>query len=339
MQRDRMTGSELESLWRSLSHPSTPGETVVCATGVSVGGVEVVIGLDHLGRPHVMVPLGDNRLVVSKRSAGVSANSPRPLLHEGIRRNYLDVCCTKPALRMFFARLAAELVSEAAKQEAAAASRCVALIDAWRALFGSLSGPFGRPQAVGLLGELFVLRELVRLSPRALQSWTGPLGGIHDFRNGTLALEVKTTLRREGRFHSISSIDQLEPPQNGRLDFISIRIEPVPGGPLSIAGLIRELETSGVDCGELSRRVEETGLRDSASQELEHETFELRDLAAYTVDDQFPRLNSAAFVAGSVPAGVIAVRYDIDLSTEPPFRMDRDVLGNCLKNFALSHAD
>jgi hypothetical protein len=46
----------------------------------------------------------------------------------------------------------------------------------------------------------------------------------------------------------------------------------------------------------------------------------------YHVDDSFPRLTRAHLVTGDLPARVIAVRYDIDLSgDDPPPLGEQDV--------------
>ncbi len=329
-----MTAAELEELWADIPVPRETDATAVRATGVTAGGADVVIGADHLGRLHVMVPFGPGGSPISFRAAGLRAIAPRPLIHGGVRRSYLDVSCTRPELRAVFIRLVADLVSEAAKSDADAGRRCASLLDGWRDLFGTMTVAFGRQQAVGLLGELIVLRELARHRPGAVDTWTGPLGGIHDFRSGSQAIEVKATLRRLGRFHTISSIEQLEIPAGGLLAFVSIRLEPVPGGPLSIAGLLRELASAGVPAPELARRVEESGLRDGNPADLENECFEQRDFSLYEVAGGFPRLVPAHFAGGRLPPGVVALRYDIDLSSEPPRPLDTGAAGKWLGRFA-----
>ena len=53
----------------------------------------------------------------------------------------------------------------------------------------------GRDKLAAVLGELLVLRDIVRADPIGrVDSWVGPFGGRHDFRRSdTTALEVKTT--------------------------------------------------------------------------------------------------------------------------------------------------
>jgi hypothetical protein len=333
-----MTAGELEALWANLLVPTEIDATAVCATGATAGDIDVVIGTDYLGRRHVMVPLGASRISLSLRAAGIRAVAPRPLVHAGTKRNYLDVCCVQPDLRTIFARLAAEIVSEAARAGPDAGRRCAGLLDGWRDMFGTISGGFGRLQAVGLLGELIVLRELAMHQSSVVTTWTGPLGGVHDFRHGLKAIEVKATLRRHGRFHTISSLEQLAIPEGGRLAFVSIRLEPVPGGPLSITGLIRDLTVSGVSAFELAQRVEEAGLKLGSSPELEQECFEQREFELYEVSDDFPRIVPGAFVAGTLPTGVVALRYDIDLSSERPRPLGKEDAGKWLKEFLPGYA-
>ena len=62
-----------------------------------------------------------------------------------------------------------------------------------------------------MIGELIQLINLIKINPSADLIWGGPEGHRHDFSNGILSLEVKTTTMRHGVSVTINSIDQLNP--------------------------------------------------------------------------------------------------------------------------------
>jgi hypothetical protein len=51
------------------------------------------------------------------------------------------------------------------------------------------------PGLVGLVGELIVLKELSERGTDAVAMWAYPSRDRHDFRNGNVAIEVKSSLR------------------------------------------------------------------------------------------------------------------------------------------------
>tara|TARA_B100000965_G_scaffold90243_1_gene73391 strand:- start:5878 stop:7353 length:1476 start_codon:yes stop_codon:yes gene_type:complete len=74
----------------------------------------------------------------------------------------------------------------------------------------------------GLLGELWVLNELINLyGSRFVEYWIGPSHQRHDFRFDNVELEIKTTNSKD-RTHTISSVEQLEPTEGSKLYMISI---------------------------------------------------------------------------------------------------------------------
>ncbi|MDH1231571.1 PD-(D/E)XK motif protein [Stenotrophomonas sp. GD03930] len=101
---------------------------------------------------------------------------------------------------------------------------------AWEALL-RVPDHLDRNQAIGLLGELFVLwRVLENLGATAIDSWTGPAREQHDFRLSTDDIEVKTTLSHS-RDHTISSLDQLTTNHQRSLSVVSIQLKPAGEGP------------------------------------------------------------------------------------------------------------
>ena len=333
-----MSPAEFDRLWRATPIPETAAETAVCATGVEIGGFDVVVAHDHLGRRHFLVPFGKGEtLRASHRGAGMRATAPRPLLRDGASHMYLDVVCTRPELHGIFCRVAGELLTIAKSSGDEPARRCEETLRQWRELFGSRQGGLGPEQLLGLIGELFMVERLALLNPTgALTYWTGPLGGIHDFRRGNVALEVKTTLRHHGLFFTVSGIDQLEAPPGGQLAVAALRFERVPEGTVTITSLIRRIEAARCDPGLLRERLAEVGYVPGESPELDGEAFELRDSRIYTVTSQFPRIIRSSFALGTLPPGVLSVNYEIDLSSVPPHAFDDAASETWIREFMRS---
>lgn len=83
----------------------------------------------------------------------------------------------------------------------------------WQRFMGRSSGLMDHESEIGLHGELIVLDEFLEAgcAPiRAISSWLGPEGALHDIIFGSLAVEVKATTARSGFPVTISSLEQLD---------------------------------------------------------------------------------------------------------------------------------
>ena len=69
---------------------------------------------------------------------------------------------------------------------------------------------------------------------------------------------------------------------------------------------------------QLADRLAGVGYREGEHPDLERATFELRESALYSVDENFPRIIPSSFVNGSAPDRVLRLDYDLDLTTQPP---------------------
>ncbi|BBI21795.1 hypothetical protein EKJ_26420 [Qipengyuania flava] len=100
-------------------------------------------------------------------------------------------------------------------------------IGSFNRLFSS-TGLIAEESRVGLIGELWVLRQLIdEIGKDAVKFWMGPNRDAHDFRFDSAELEVKTT-RSAGREHKISRIDQLQESPGKKLFLLSIQLVETP---------------------------------------------------------------------------------------------------------------
>jgi len=197
----------------------------------------------------------------------------------------------------------------------AAVNECIVR---WQDLLRA-AGRLGPERELGLLGELWLLRHLVRQrgASEALASWTGPTRAAHDFRFEGQEIEVKTT-RGERRVHQISSETQLVASEGCALSILSLQFTLAgPAEGLTLADAITELRAA---LGHGAALHDFDGLLGAA--------FDLdpTDLAAYAtrvklrtppylvpVTEDFPRLLPARALPPAQLARVSDVRYRVDV--------------------------
>lgn len=171
------------------------------------------------------------------------------------------------------------------------------------------------PEAeVGLIGELVLLGAIIDAgapSRQTIEGWVGPLDGIQDFELGTGALEVKTTLSSLGFTAKIGSLEQLDDSVRHPIFLAAIRLHQTESGQ-SLPTIVEAMQLAVKGDLEaerlLSERLLAAGYIESHADQYSRR-FEQDDIRILQVDAEFPRL-----IAGTVPAGVIRVKYEIDLN-------------------------
>lgn len=170
------------------------------------------------------------------------------------------------------------------------------------------------PEAeLGLRGELEFLTELLTANVpmfTALDSWKGPMDGLHDFELGNGSVEVKTTVANEGFPAFIDSLEQLDDSQRAPLFLAGVRLRLDDNGT-SLPQHIKQVREKLTDDPEALRRFESSmlhaGYLDS-HESMYTRTFSLAELIIYRVDENFPRLTPF-----NVSVGVLRAKYEIDL--------------------------
>ncbi len=87
-------------------------------------------------------------------------------------------------------------------------------LELWKLFFSNNKLPLSEEGQIGLIGELFVLDELISNLKGSkddfLKAWKGPLRGKHDFSLSKGSIEVKTSIGDFDRKFNIHGEDQLE---------------------------------------------------------------------------------------------------------------------------------
>lgn len=192
------------------------------------------------------------------------------------------------------------------------------IIDDMRAALRPLALDLGATEQIGLFGELWVLSNVMfpTLGPRVCHLWSGPESERHDFVGQGVHVEVKTTTRSEPR-HEISRIDQLKPPINKRLLFVSVMLEKSLGGDETLADRVDEIrEKLGSDGHALDvfdSRLAQLGWHEGLRQTGALLRFTFRDVHVFEVTGTFPRLPDD-YVP---PLGVTGIKYSINVGSLP----------------------
>lgn len=332
-----MSSRDLEGVWTVLA--SSPPQEGIAATpaGSAVAAGEVLVGVDDEGRRHLLIPLlAGEAARTDSRGRAVQLGRVN---HE--HTAYLTIRCQLPELHQVFTQFCRELI-ETITQAASPAKEAALALDRWRALFSDVEarGQLSDEALTGLLGELLVVKRLLELgAPSDLRFWAGPFNELHDIRSSSHAIEVKCTLVREGRIVSISSIDQLQPPQDANLHLVHTRLDRDPGG-FNLQDLVERVLDAGAHRNQLARRLNELGVGVSDLTPYAGRRFAMADTRVYDVAGiAFPRLLRSSFTGGDIPPGTLRVTYAIDLTNEPPTPLTPEAVETVFTALASEAAD
>ena len=297
------------------------------------GSPLLTIDIEH--HRHLLIPIKHNfKVIADKQSAGVHIVVNE--WGEGNNRNkFIDVVCLKPHLDTLFDMIIFEILQELELTADDPGSACRKTLIKWREFLRA--EPLGLPDKssiVGIIGELILLRNLVKLNPSSIDIWTGPSQGRFDFYSDSLALEVKTTLQKRGLTVTIHGLSQLHPPASGTLYLAVLRLEEAPGAGETISSLVKELTSDGCDRIKLLTKLINVGINPDLIVRCDDYQFSLVENITYEVDGKFPSLTTDSFKESELPAQVVSLNYQIDLSSPPPFAMPIDQVQNVYRQLA-----
>jgi hypothetical protein len=332
------TGTARSTGWSELdaanSQPPGP-DWRVAKSFVTVAGADVLLADDPLGLRHVLVPFPENKAeVLDVRSSGVHILT-RILEDEAGRHRYLDVACQKRHLTPIFEHLADDILARLSAGEKNVAAVCIAVLGRWRELLNPEAGHLLSQQALaGLFGELEQLRELCAVDPRLVRSWTGPRGARHDFTAPGKAIEVKSTMARDGwrvRIHGLTQLDA----QPGEALFIRVyRLELNGMSGQTVPQLVRGLVDAGVNRAELFELLSASGYAGPDEDYYGRYRFAVLEQRTERVSERTPRLVPSSFTARQTPVGVEDVEYTVDLAASSAVNMDQQEIIETLNAFA-----
>jgi hypothetical protein len=284
-----------------------------------------LFALDSHGRRHLLIPIQiADAPAPDRRSAGVHL-SIRELETEHGLAAFIDLDCRRPHLNEVFVHLAEEVLASIRADASDAYRTCRRELARWRELIDREAASVLSTEAlVGLFGELWHLRELIRRDLGAGGIWVGPLSQPHDFAAPGASLEVKTTLSRDRWIFQIHGIDQLSPPPGGTLYLAAMQVSVQAEGGEAVPELIDVLRELGADMNLLLTRLRSAGYDTRDAEHYQSQHFHLSGYRMYRVDASFPKIVRSSFMDGQLPDRVMALSYEIDLSGAPPVPLADD---------------
>ncbi|MEH0578457.1 PD-(D/E)XK motif protein [Streptomyces sp. B21-108] len=324
----------VEEHWAALEAAPTSGERRLRVSQLPVVTEQgaLVAAVDHDGFRHVLVPVHSNLKIRSGLDGPVLHLRKRPLEDEETYQTYADLACLRTDLNDLFTELCADILDAAEELPNNPAKALYRVLDRWKALFQPQGVVLGPEQLAGLFGELLVLDRLLQLDSSAHRLWHGPEGHHHDFTAGKLAVEVKTSVKGEGRRPRVHGLDQLDAPAGGNLCLAWFRLHRTIGGSSGI-GFLDLLEQTLRSCDDESTLLEllaQAGYRSIDAERYRDARFVVDEERWYEVTADFPSLTGRALIAAGVPISVLDVEYTIDLSGEAPAPMAPDAVSRTI---------
>ena len=196
------------------------------------------------------------------------------------------------------------------------------IIRQWRRLFEKLQVEgLSIEEQKGLYGELLIIKLLFEngVAPLTLiRSWCGPDKKNHDFSFRSLVLEVKTTVANHPVIR-ISNEHQLQNPSI--LCLILIVLNEKIGNQNTLPVLVNEIKAILNDYSECLEMFEEklalVNYLELDSDKYSHTEYSIREISAYNVSDDFPRITPE-----NILEGIFTVAYQIATSACSRYLVD-----------------
>lgn len=184
----------------------------------------------------------------------------------------------------------------------------------WREFFqnGGETG-LSREAQIGLFGELYFMKTMISNGLQLesmLSGWCGPDGYPHDYKLGSLDIEIKTSAAKNGRI-PISNEFQLDD-SNGRLYLAYLEADVRTQGEITLPSLVEEIRRlfETINSADLfDDKLVSAGYYEKQKSLYENTYYKCSEFLCFEVGQGFPRITPAM-----IPAGVDSVKYHIQLS-------------------------
>ncbi|BCB81195.1 hypothetical protein GCM10022251_82620 [Phytohabitans flavus] len=305
MTADEMPG-ELQRAWAVL-RPPKDSELASYPLELILHGADCRVAVDTNALRHLLVPVQDEQLAGDTRPSNLRA-AVRWLVFGGQRHCYIDVWCAEPELNAEFDGLIADVLQEIERSEQPGIA-ALGVIDRWRRLFRtqSLRG-MGTEARRALFAELTVLRSLLKVDPRTVGTWTGPLRAPHDFEAFRRCIEVKAVGRASDHV-VVHGIEQMAHHDGRPLDLVVLEVVEDPDGT-TLTELTRQVRELAADPAGFDELLDTTGWAPLPGQP-DVEALTVTEAVRVAVDTSFPKLVRGSLVLGSLPQGLSHLSYRI----------------------------
>jgi hypothetical protein len=236
----------------------------------------------------------------------------------------LTIRLNVPGLSSVFAELCQSIAnSSEGIANADVPSFVVSRLIKWRELLDAASaGTLGLQALRGLVGELIVMRECLRIvdPPAVVDGWLGPSGAPQDFALPGALLEAKA-IRPTAVSIPISSVAQLDVAPGVRLFLAVVTLASLQGEAVdtfSAASLVLDLRSRlkafPVASAEFDARLRRVGYDDLPAYDASQ--FRIDAIRYYQILPDFPMIRRS-----QLPDGILEARYDLSYAACGPFEV------------------
>lgn len=274
---------------------------------------EISLGLDSTGLVHLLTQLPEERERFPSPVGGPLRSDWIQLQRtDGSVDQALDIVCLDARIMPTLISLIGEMLDRMNQTNRAAIDELQEVMASWRRTLARMQARVSGETVRGLFGELIIAERLAQLSPESVRAvWKGPFSGRHDFAAGN-AVEVKTYTSGGLPIVSISGLDQLDPPHEGSLHLVALRVTETANGR-SIDEVAQSILDLGVEREFLTRAFNELGFQLGEAPETKLAVEEER---LYAVGPDFPGLRRSRFSPEEL-RGLDGVDYRLNLEEAP----------------------
>ena len=310
-----------EQVWGNIEDQMPRGPGVVRRRVREDSERNLFVGLTYPGRERLL------ELVVSAEVLGdvrlPSTRALRTVKEPGTTGEIeVRIILAAPEMADVFTPFCNDVIGAvvAAKDDRAAVSVLLERFAHWQRLFASEGGGLSSLDAQALFGELWVLEHLF-MPPTGVQpieAWRGPDREDRDFLMSGLGIEVKTTRGDEPVAVTIANEGQLDAIGLDVLYLVTLKLEVLQGGKGttlndSVSSVRGALEPEAVP--QFRDKLLRYGYLDQHSVRYSDVVYVIREVAAFRVEEGFPRI-----VGRDLVSGVGSVTYRLGLSACEPWR-------------------
>lgn len=274
---------------------ATPDKTLVFVANAAVdsAGQCLLYGADPLAQLHVLAPIKPAYTFSPQRGERIELTE---WTHPSTGQRYLDLICRSGALSQVFSLLADSVMERVEERGELGHTALLGALGDWRELLRPARA-LTEDAARGLFGELIVLKLLAAHNPVfAVECWTGPEKGKHDFSTPKGDLEVKSSAR-DAMEVTISSLGQLDRINDVPVALVRLQIVTTPAGK-NIEDAVNDLEAIGCLRSEVVHRLGAADFILGADSD-EHRFSVEQSPLAWDVGPSFPGLRESEHPGGS----------------------------------------
>jgi hypothetical protein len=311
--------------WNFLKTTPPKGDLITARLAAPEISERLLAGIDAEGNRHFLILLPSDDIPFNdNQSRGISV-SCKDLQVKDLTRGlqpakYIDIICNDASGYEAFDLIGREIAILLVSHEISPSEIVRNVLAKWRRFWNQpLKDILSREEIIGLFAELWFFHYWLlphKTKETAVACWRGPYGSRHDFEWLGQSVEVKATTSTRGRIHRINGLEQLSPPENGKLALFSLRLREEDGATNTLPNLINlcrdALQESADALTDFENALASIGYSPMHDEEYEKIHLRIVDETLFSVQDNFPRITKDKFQDG-VPIGVEMVNYEINL--------------------------